>query len=331
MPAPDPKLPARLIELARELRASVIGQDKAIEEVMSAIERFQAGLHDDQRPIGTFLLLGPSGVGKTHLAVEIARLTQPPENLIRLDCSEYLLEHEVAKLYGSPPGYQGAEIGSRLTNAINNLKDPEKGFILLIDEIEKAHSRFFDMWLQIFENGHFTDGKGNVLDFGRALIFITSNVGAGTFLGSKDLGFRPARPSKESQNFQLTEELRKTFRPEFLNRMSALVTFNVLDSEQQMRIYENMIADLNKRLGRMEICVEIDETLRNKVFKEGFSREFGARELRRSIIKIIERPLAHKIITGEIAADSYIKLGYDGNTIVPVTQGAYPLLMQGMT
>jgi ATP-dependent Clp protease ATP-binding subunit ClpA len=322
-------LERQLAELETTMKAVVIGQDDAIDAIMGSLERYQAGLHDEKRPIGTFLFMGPTGVGKTYTVEKLAELTQTPDAYIRIDCSEFSLDHEVAKLLGSPPGYTGHETGSTLSRAIDAIKHPENGFILLIDEIEKAHPKFFDLWLQVMDAGILTDSKGKKLDFTRALVFFTSNVGASHYSASSDIGFRPSRPNDASLNSRVTAELKKTFRPEFINRLSGQVIFQSLDELQEQKIFSNLLSDLNTRLSRYYITVGIGTAMRQQLFTKGFSREYGARELKRAMVKYLEQPLARAIIRREIPEDSRIKIDLDESGKFVVERfGQYPILLE---
>lgn len=296
---------------------------------MGSIERYQAGLHDNKRPIGSFMFLGCTGVGKSFCVQQFAQLTQDPDAFITIDCSEYSLDHEVAKLIGSPPGYVGHESGSILTRQIEAIRNPENGFILLLDEIEKAHPKFFDMWLQVMDAGILTDAKGKKLDFTKAMIFFTSNVGSGNYADRADIGFRSVRPNESSVQNQVTQELKKTFRPEFLNRLTAQVLFHPLTKEQQLKIFNNLIADLNGRLAPYYIRVKIGKRFHEQLFALGFSREYGARELKRVLVRQLEQPLAHALISREIPEDSVVTVDItkDGKLVIKRT-GAYPILLE---
>jgi ATP-dependent Clp protease ATP-binding subunit ClpC len=322
-------LQGQLQELGDDLEASVVGQTDGIGTIMGSLERYAAGLHDNKRPIGAFLLIGPTGVGKTFLVEKFAELTQPAESFIKIDCAEYQLDHEVAKLFGAPPGYVGHDTGSILTRRLNAIKEPENGFILLLDEIEKAHPKFFDSWLAVMDSGILTDSKGNRLDFSRSMIFLTSNVGAGHFAEAKDLGFRGSRPSASSIRGLVEGDLKRTFRPEFLNRLSGKIYFDLLTSEQQDKIFDCLISDLNVRLSRYYVQVDLGPRLRHAITRDGFSREYGAREIKRTIVKKLELPLAKKIVSGEIAEDSLVFIELDQNgEFTAERKGDYPVLDQ---
>lgn len=320
-------LQGQLDDLRASLESSVIGQSEGIETIMGAIERYQAGLHDNKRPIGSFLLLGPTGTGKTFLVEKFAELTQSKEAFIKIDCAEYQLDHEVAKLIGSPPGYVGHDTGSILTRQIQAIKEPERGFILLLDEIEKAHPKFFDMWLSVMDSGILTDSKGNKLDFSKCMIFLTSNVGASHFSEASELGFRGIRPSASSVRGRIEADLKKIFRPEFLNRLSGKVYFDLLTPEQQDKIFSCLIADLNARLSPYYVRVDLGSRLREQIIRCGFSREYGAREIKRTIIRQIETPLAKKLVNGSVEEDSLLLFDLnDENKLEVKRLNAYPLL-----
>ena len=316
----------QLVELRKLLKASVIGQDEAINTIMASIERYQAGLHDGKRPIGSFLFLGPTGVGKTHLVESFAELTQPKSAFIKIDCAEFGQDHEVAKLWGAPPGYVGHGEGSFLTRKVAAMDNPENGFILLLDEIEKAHPKFFDTWLSVMDSGTMTDSKGKHIDFTKAMIFFTSNVGANHYMNQKDVGFRDSRPSTNATLFRVQEDVKKTFRPEFINRLSGTVYFELLTDEQQQMIFDRLIVDLNTRLYRHDVRIELGERLKEKIFKTGFSREYGAREIKRTIIKHIEHPLSKLLINKTVRKDSLLLADISDTGEFSITRiGDYPI------
>jgi ATP-dependent Clp protease ATP-binding subunit ClpA len=326
----DLDLKDQLASLQNTLETAVIGQTKAITAILGSVTRYQAGLHDNKRPIGSFLFLGPTGVGKTFTVEKFAELTQPPESYIKIDCSEYSQEHDVSKLLGSPPGYVGHDNGSFLTKAIGNIKEPEKGFILLLDEIEKAHPRFFDLFLQILDSGILTDSKGNKLDFTKSLIFFTSNIGAQNYGTAAEMGFRNGnRETMKAIENRVDGDLKKSFKPEFLNRLSGRVYFQPLDKVQQLRIFNTLIADLNARLGQYYVRVKVGESLHKRLFELGFSPEYGARELKRSLINLVEQPLSYAIVSREVGEDSMILADLDeqGETVFK-RLGDFPILLE---
>ena len=324
-------LQSYLKDLKASFESTIIGQPEAIASIMGALERYQAGLHDGKRPIGTFLFLGPTGVGKTHTVETFASLAQNEDAFIRIDCSEFTLEHEVSKLLGSPPGYVGHDNGSTLTRLIEGLKNPESGFILLLDEIEKAHPKFFDLWLQVMDCGVLTDSKGKKLDFTKSMIFFTSNVGAQHYMDSKAVGFRPERSTVATIEGAVAAELKRVFRPEFLNRLTSRVFFSTLTFDQQGQILENLISDLNGRLEKYYIKVKLSSDLITEIRTKGFSKEYGAREVKRVLVKILEQPLAHAIIGKEVIEDSHILLGLTEGILTTQKIGDYPLLLEEAT
>lgn len=322
-------LESQLAELRKNMASNIIGQTSAIDVIMASLERYQAGLHDNKHPIGSFLFLGPTGVGKTHCVQTLARLIQPEDAFIKIDCSEYQLEHEVAKLLGSPPGYVGHEAGSHLTRQLSAVQDPERGFIVLLDEIEKANPRFFDSWLQVMDCGYMTDSKGRKLDFTKAIIFLTSNVGASNYGNNKDIGFRDGK-SFNTVNIEnaVNSELKKTFRPEFLNRLSTIVFFRPLTESQEEDIFQNMIRELNVKLKRHYIKVSLSAAMKKHIVSKGFSKEYGARELRRVMVKELEGPLATKLINRSIPEDSEVLIDYIDNKMVTTILGNFPILLE---
>ena len=324
----DLDLEGQLKSLREALESGVIGQPDAIDVIMGVLERYQAGLHDGKRPIGSFLFLGPTGVGKTHTVQRLAELIQPEDAFIKIDCSEYQLEHEVAKLLGSPPGYVGHEAGSHLTRQLAAVQNPDRGFILLLDEVEKANPRFFDSWLQVMDSGYMTDSKGRKLDFTKAIIFLTSNVGASNYSNTPEIGFRSIKGSIGNIESAVTSELKKTFRPEFLNRLSATVFFRPLTKEQQALIFDNMLKELNQRLARHFIRITLSPAFRDLISQKGFSHEYGARELKRTMIKELEQPLAKYLINKTIPDDAEVLVDlYEGKPTFKVT-GNFPILQE---
>ena len=326
------QLVQQLLALRTQLEASIIGQPTAVDTVMGAIERYQAGMHDGKGPIGTFLLIGPTGSGKTYTVEKLAEfLYDTPDSLIRLDCSEYSLDQDVAKIFGAAPGYIGSDVPGPLTKLYNAVPNKDQGFILLLDEIEKAGAKFFDTWLQVFSAGHLTDGKGNKLDFTKALIFLTSNVGAENYAESSDIGFRTitARQTVQRVEAQVHAALKRKFKPEFLNRLTGTINFAPLTSEQQGQILEIHLKALNDRLRGHDIRLAPTAKLKQHLLEVGFSKEYGARELKRALIAKLESPLAKKIIYGEVPKDSLVVVDLNDAKELEVRRiGDYPILME---
>ncbi len=288
----------RLLHLEDELHKRVIDQEHAVKAVSEAIRRARAGLKDPKRPIASFLFLGPTGVGKTELSKSLAELLFGSEDsLIRLDMSEFKEEHSVAKLIGAPPGYVGYEEGGKLTEAVR--RKPYS--VILLDEIEKAHPRVFDLFLQVLDDGRLTDSHGRTIDFRNTVVIMTSNIGSQYLLNI------PVDASEEIVNIEFNkakdrvlEELKHFFRPEFLNRIDEIIVFKPLTMKELSKIIDLLATDVNRRLAERNIKVELTEEAKKELVKRGYDPAFGARPLKRVVQKYIETPLADKIIREEI-------------------------------
>ncbi len=288
----------KLAYMEEELHRRVIGQDEAIEAVSDAIRRARAGLKDPKRPIGNFIFLGPTGVGKTELARTLAEfLFDEEEAMVRLDMSEYMEKHTVSRLIGAPPGYIGYEEGGQLTEAVR--RRPYK--VILFDEIEKAHPDVLNILLQILEDGRLTDGHGRTVDFKNTVVIMTSNLGSQE-LQRGSLGFRHEAQSKTEQKrlqSSIESALKQAFRPEFLNRIDEVIIFQPLTEEQIREIVDFMMKEVQARIEDRKIIVVLTEDAKSWLAKEGFDPMFGARPLRRTIQREVENPLSKKIILGE--------------------------------
>jgi len=303
----------KLLHLEEELHKRVIGQDEAIKAVSRAVRRARSGLKAPERPIGSFIFLGPTGVGKTELARTLAEaMFNDEEAMVRVDMSEYMEKHSVSRLVGSPPGYIGHEEGGQLTEPVRR-----KPFsVILFDEIEKAHPDVFNILLQILEDGVLTDTHGRNVDFKNTVVIMTSNVGAEMIEKQAALGFKPSMENKEQEEYEemkekVIKELRKTFRPEFLNRLDETIVFHALNREHIKEIADLMLAELEERLQEQEISIEVTEEAKNYLAEEGYDPNFGARPLRRCIQRMIENPLSEKLLADEIGAGDTVEVGFE--------------------
>ena len=286
----------KLLHMEEMLHERIIGQEDAVTVVSDAIRRARAGLKDPKRPIGSFIFLGPTGVGKTEVARALAQfLFDDEEAMVRLDMSEYMEKHTVSRLIGAPPGYIGYEEGGQLTETVR--RRPYK--VILFDEVEKAHPDVFNILLQILEDGRLTDGHGRAVDFKNTLVIMTSNLGTQEFQ-RQSLGFSRQTKSEEQRLKSVIDSaLKQTFRPEFLNRIDEIVIFQALTEEQIKQIVDLMMKDVQKRLADRKITVELTEEAKIRLAKEGFDPVFGARPLRRTIQRQVENPLSKRILEGE--------------------------------
>jgi ATP-dependent Clp protease ATP-binding subunit ClpB len=295
----------KLVTMEDRLKERVIGQDEAIQSVANAIRRSRAGLSDPRRPIGSFIFLGPTGVGKTELARALAEFLFDDEHaMIRIDMSEYMEKHAVSRLIGAPPGYVGYEEGGQLTEAVRR----RPYAVVLFDEIEKAHPDVFNVFLQIMDDGRLTDGKGRVVDFKNTIIIMTSNIGS-VYL--QDLGMHHNAEEIAEAHKQVMEALRAHFKPEFLNRVDDIVIFNPLGKEQLTKIVDLRLEDLRKLLAERKISLELTPAAKELVFTEGYDPNYGARPLKRSIQRLVQDPLAMKILDGEVLLGDHVTVDAD--------------------
>jgi len=295
----------KLLRMEEELHKRVIGQERAIKAISEAIRRARAGLQPPNRPLGSFLFLGPTGVGKTELAKTLAEYLFGDETaIIRLDMSEYMEKHAVSKLIGAPPGYVGYEEGGQLTEAVR--RKPYS--VILLDEIEKAHPDVFNILLQILDDGRLTDAKGRTVDFSNTVIIMTSNVGSEYLM---HLSKEELEKNYDKIKEQIMDELKKRFRPEFLNRIDEIIIFHPLSEEEIKKIVDLLIAKLNKRLEERGIKIVLTEEAKSALAKRGYIPEFGARPLRRTIQRDIETPLSVKILEGTVKDGDTVKIDYD--------------------
>ena len=291
---------ARLIKMESNLARRVVGQDDALRAVADTIRRARAGIQDPSRPIGSFLFLGPTGVGKTELARALAEFLFDDEKaMVRLDMSEYMEKHTVARLIGAPPGYVGYEEGGQLTEAVKR----RPYAIVLLDEIEKAHPDIFNVLLQILDDGRLTDGQGRTVDFRNTLIIMTSNLGSQAV---KELGRDHERMEKEIKAI-----LESHFRPEFLNRVDEVIIFRALSKETILRIVDIQLDLLRARLAEKKIGIEASQAAKELLAQRGYDPVYGARPLKRVIQRDIQNPLALKIISGDYKEGVTVRIEAD--------------------
>ena len=296
----------RLLHMEETLHNRVIGQDEAISAVSRAVRRARAGLKDPKRPIGSFIFLGPTGVGKTELARALAEVLFGDEDaMVRIDMSEYMEKFAVSRLVGAPPGYVGYDEGGQLTEAVRR----RQYSVVLLDEIEKAHPDVFNILLQVLEDGRLTDSKGRKVDFRNTVIIMTSNVGVQMIRRDSVMGFRSGESKEEnydSMKGKVTEELKRTFRPEFLNRVDESIVFHALDREHIREIVELMLKEVTDRMLESEFNVEISETVKERLAQDGYDQDYGARPLRRAILRLIEDRLSEEILKGSFGKGDQI-------------------------
>ncbi len=295
----------KLLHLEEELHKRVIGQDEAVQAVAEAVVRSRSGLSDPNRPIGSFIFLGPTGVGKTELARALAMFLFDDERaMIRIDMSEYQEKHTVARLLGAPPGYIGFEEGGQLTEAVR--RRPYS--VILFDEIEKAHPDVFNVFLQILDDGRLTDGQGRTVDFRNTIVIMTSNVGSHRILDYKG---NPGGADYAIMRATVLDELRQHFRPEFLNRVDELIVFHALSEDELGEIVQIQLDRVRKRLADRRITLELAPAATRHLVKSGYDPVYGARPLKRAIQKEIETPLGRKILAGEVREGQSVQVDYD--------------------
>ena len=300
----------RLLKLESTLHKRVVGQDEAVTAVAKAIKRGRVGLKDPKRPIGSFLFLGPTGVGKTELSKALAETVFGSEDaMIRVDMSEYMEKHSVSKLVGSPPGYVGYEEGGQLSEKVR--RNPYS--VILFDEIEKAHPDVFNILLQVLDDGHITDSQGRQVDFKNTILIMTSNAGAQSIISPKKLGFASVDDEKHNYEYMkgsVMEEVRRMFKPEFLNRIDETIVFHALNRENITRIAEILLEQFAKRCKeQMDITLKISSAAKELIAKAGFDEKYGARPLKRAIQTKVEDALAQEILEGKVKAGDKVLLG----------------------
>lgn len=300
----------RLLQMEGILHGRLIGQEEAVKAVSKAIRRARAGLKDPKRPIGSFIFLGPTGVGKTELARALAEsMFGDEDSMIRIDMSEYMEKHATSRLVGSPPGYVGYEEGGQLTEKVR--RKPYS--VVLLDEVEKAHPEVFNILLQVLEDGRLTDSKGRTIDFRNTVLIMTSNVGANELKNNKYVGFSLGDEEQDYKNMRskVTTELKKAFRPEFLNRIDETIVFHSLEKKHMKYIVELMVKELQKRLTEQEIDFVLSDKAIEKIANEGFDPEYGARPLRRSIQKNVEDLLSEELLRENITRGQKVTIDLD--------------------
>ncbi|PID85646.1 MAG: NDP-hexose 4-ketoreductase [Chloroflexi bacterium] len=313
---------ARLLRMEEDLRNHIVGQEEAIEAISKAVRRARAGLKDPRRPIGSFIFLGPTGVGKTELTKALANFLFGSEDaLVQLDMSEFMERHNVARLVGSPPGYVGYEDAGQLTEAVR--RRPYS--IVVFDEIEKAHPEAFNLLLQIMEEGHLSDAKGQKVNFRNAIIIMTSNVGADTIKRGPNLGFAFQRDETVEEKTQyadmrktLMDELKRQFRPEFINRVDSIIVFRQLSQSDICKIVDFILAEVNERLLDHELRIEATDAAQKWLGEHGYDPEFGARPLRRLIQTVVEDQLSDAVLSGKFEAGQVVLIDVEDDEIVLV-------------
>jgi ATP-dependent Clp protease ATP-binding subunit ClpC len=298
----------RLLRMEEELQKAIVGQEQAINTIAKAIRRARAGLGDPGRPIGTFLFLGPTGVGKTELARQLAKfMFEDADSLVRIDMSEYMEKHAVSRMIGAPPGYVGFEEGGQLTEKVR--RKPYS--VVLLDEIEKAHPDVFNILLQLFDDGQLTDSFGRKVDFKNTVIIMTSNIGTRRIRDDKTVGFDAASVDESFEGMQkkLKEEVKKLFNPELLNRIDETIVFHSLTREHIKQIIDILVFDFAKQLADKGISFHLTEAAKELLTEKGFDPAFGARPLKRALQRHLEDPLAEEILRGQYAGDCTLEVG----------------------
>jgi len=306
---------AKLLKLEDELHKRVVGQGEAVEAISRAIRRARAGLKDPKRPIGSFIFLGPTGVGKTELARALAEVMFGDEDaMIRIDMSEYMEKHSTSRLVGAPPGYVGFDEGGQLTEKVR--RKPYS--VVLLDEIEKAHPDVFNILLQVLDDGRLTDSKGRVVDFRNTVVIMTSNVGADALKYQKNVGFAVGDTDSKYKDMKGTmlEELKKAFRPEFLNRIDEMIVFHSLDKEQLKEIVSLMSNTLTKRLKEQNIELELTDAALEKIAEEGYDPQYGARPIRRALQKHVEDRLSEELLKGTVLTGQVVVFDYKDDEFI---------------
>jgi len=317
---------AKLLHMEERLHQRIIGQDEAIKALSDAIRRARSGLKSPKRPIGSFIFLGSSGVGKTELAKALAEFMFDDEDaLVRVDMSEYREQHTVSRLFGAPPGYVGYDEGGQLTEAVR--RRPYR--VILFDEIEKAHPDVWNALLQILDDGRLTDGQGRTVDFRNTVLIMTSNLGTEFVQKSGSLGFlRKGDDGKEDENHEKIEKaLKSTFKPEFINRIDEIIIFSPLTVEQVEHIVDLQMKEVRDRLSEHGLKIELTDAARKWLAKQGYDKSFGARPLRRALQKYVESPLSVQMLRGDFAAGDTVMVDIKEDQI-EFRKGGEPIPVQ---
>ncbi|MES9967906.1 MAG: AAA family ATPase, partial [Sedimenticola sp.] len=306
---------AKLVRMEENLHKRIVGQEDAVKAVADAIRRNRAGITSPRRPIGSFLFLGPTGVGKTELAKALAQFLLDDESrIVRLDMSEYMERHEVSKMIGAPPGYIGYGEGGQLTEKVR--RNPYT--VILLDEVEKAHPDVFNMLLQILEEGRLTDAQGRNVSFRNTILIGTSNLGTESLSPEKrPIGFiQSATPDYSEAKALVMHEVKKFFKPEFLNRLDDIIVFHYLEREHVTEIAQMFVAELAGRMQQRQITIDVSAEVIDKLSRDGFDPVYGARPLRREVERQVENPLAMRIVRGECPDGSKVRLQVEDGEIV---------------
>ena len=326
----------KLFRMEEELHKRIIGQHEAIVAISKAVRRSRSGLRDIKRPIGSFIFLGPTGVGKTELARALASyLFEKEENLIRIDMSEYMESFAVSRLVGAPPGYVGYDEGGQLSEAVR--RNPYS--VVLLDEIEKAHPEVYNILLQIMEDGRLTDSHGRVIDFKNVILIMTSNIGARSIQGEREMGFGRAggiapksaeemARQMDSIKGRITDELKRVFRPEFLNRLDETIIFHPLSHEEILQVVTLMIERVSKQIAQKGMDFEVTQAAKEFLAREGYDPQYGARPLRRAVQRLVEDPLAEEILLGKFLANDTVVVDTDPEMGIVFRKGS-PLGLEG--
>ena len=325
----------KLFRMEEELHKRIIGQHEAIVAISKAVRRSRSGLRDIKRPIGSFIFLGPTGVGKTELARALAAyLFEKEDNLIRIDMSEYMESFAVSRLVGAPPGYVGYDEGGQLSEAVR--RNPYS--VVLLDEIEKAHPEVYNILLQIMEDGRLTDSHGRVIDFKNVILIMTSNIGARSIQGEREMGFgRLATGPKSAEEItrqmdsikgRITDELKRVFRPEFLNRVDETIVFHPLSAEEINEVVTLMLDRVSKQIAQKGMDFEVTDAAKKYLAREGFDPQYGARPLRRAVQRLVEDPLSEEILLGKFNANDTVVVDVDAESGIIFRNGA-PLGLEG--